>query len=74
MEPLRSGDIVKAKEEVETQEGQNKVNYFPRSNVIKATTRDSQGEPIPLRAGRLGYVHTCYTADDSGDPGGNVPC
>ena len=68
MEPLLSGDIVKANNMVESPENRNEINYFPLSNVIKATTRDSQGNPISLRAGRLGYIHTCYTADDSGDP------
>ena len=62
---LQSGDLVRANHMVDNQD---EIDYFPRSNVIKATTVTPEGTPTPLRAGRLGYVHICYTGEDSGDP------
>ena len=65
MVKLQCGDLVTANNKVEDQ---GAIDYFPWSNIIESTTLTPEGDPTPLVAGRLGYVHTCYTGEDSGDP------
>ena len=63
MKKLRSGDIVKANSGVTG--GQNRINYFPTNSTVKKTTVDSNGKPIPLKEGMIGYV--CTSCMDDSD-------